>query len=98
MSTAESLEAALGGFEWGEAAAFLLEEIVLEAASIFGGGEDFFPGGDALSEEDLVALSGGPVLAVHRADAARVGADPGDRIGTGCDAGADIELQNDGRL
>jgi len=37
MNGAKTLEAALGGFEFGEAAALLLDEEVLDAADAFGG-------------------------------------------------------------
>ena len=50
MSQAKSLKAALRGFEFGVATAFLFHQVVLHATGAFGGGEDIFPVSRAFSE------------------------------------------------
>src|SRR6184192_1525145 len=97
MDGAEGLQAALGGFEFGEAAAFLFDEIVLGAADAFRGRENSFPIGVAFAKQNRVALCGirRPFFEVQRADAARVGANPGHGIEAGFEAGAHIKLKHD---
>src|SRR5215510_2111898 len=100
MGGAEGCQAFLGGFDFGEAAAFLFDEIVFDAAAIFGCLKKLLPGSDAFAEQDGIAFAWvwRPFLAVHRADAAGIGFDPSNGIGTGFEAGADIELENHGGL
>ena len=94
MRAAKCFQAALRRFEFGVAAAFLLEEVVLESAPFSAAAKISFQGADAFSEQDFVALGGRPVFAVHRLDTAGMGADPGDRIGAGCDTRAHVKLQD----
>ena len=52
----KSLEAAVSGFEFGEAAAFLLDEVVLGSANAFGGREDALPVGAAFAKQNRIAF------------------------------------------
>src|SRR5262249_36621499 len=72
-------------FERREAAAFLLDQVILHAADRLGGVENFEPGRLALAEQQTIAFpfARGPLLEVKRSDAAMIGLDPGDRIGAG---------------
>ena len=95
MEGAEGGEAAFGGFELGVVAAFLLDEVILEAAHGFGGGEKFLPGRDAFTEQNTIAFFRRPILAMHGTNATGVALDPADGIGNRSDASADIELKHD---
>src|SRR5208283_2247679 len=87
-------QAAFDTFQRREAAAFLLDEIVLDAAAVFGRLEDRRPRRHALAKQHLVALVRRPILTVNAADAAGAGANPRHRVGAGFDAGADVELEH----
>src|ERR1035438_1667610 len=93
----EGIETLTGGVEFGEAAALLFDQVVLDPSTIFGSLEDGFPVGDAFAEEDGVALAwvGRPVLAVKRADTTGVGLDPCDGIRACFEASSHVELQHD---
>src|SRR5438874_2007894 len=91
----ERFQAPAGGFEFRIVAAFLLDQIVFDPASFFGRREYLFPGHGAFSEKHPIALFPAPVLQVQGIDPARIGGDPGDRIGPHFNARADIELQHE---
>src|SRR5215475_5785529 len=84
-------------FERWETAAFLLDQVILNAADILSGLEDFEPWRVTLAEKRAKALffarARAPFLAVDGGDAARIGVDPGDRVGAGLHAGPHVELQ-----
>src|SRR5262245_65428480 len=82
-------------FERWETAAFLLDQVILNASGRFGGLEDFEPWRVALTEKRAIALifARAPFFTVDGGDAARIGVDPGDRVGAGFHAGSHVELQ-----
>src|ERR1039458_10237495 len=92
------VQAALGGFQLREAAAFLLDQVILHASSFLARGENLEPGRIAFAEQDpgaaVLSLAGPPVLEVHRVDAAGVGFDPRNRVVADLHASADVELQH----
>src|SRR6185369_14021063 len=97
---APGVEAALRGFEFGKAAALLLEEIILHTADALDGGENFLPRRNAFAEEHAIGLlvlflAGRPILEMHALDSPGVCLDPRDRIGARLDAGADVELEDE---
>src|SRR6266702_4525539 len=96
MDGAKSFEAALGGFEFGETAAFLLDQIVFGAANVFRRGKNGLPVGFAFTEQNRITLRRvrRPILAMQRVNAARVRANPSHRIRAGFEACADVELQH----
>src|SRR5207237_92626 len=73
MGGTERLQTSISGFEFGKAAAFLLEEIKFDSTTLLGGSKDTLPVGTALAEQDLVAFGriGRPVLQVKRPDPAK---------------------------
>ena len=89
-------EAALGGFDFREAATFLFEQVVFDAADRLGRGDDVLPRGDAFADEHTVGFfirlgAGRPVFHVHAANAAGVGLDPRDGIDAHLERGADVD-------
>src|SRR6266404_3425107 len=93
---AERSEAALRGFHRREYASFLLDQVVFNPPCLFGSLEELLPWGHTFAEKHPVSLSlfGGPIFTVHGHDAAGIGFDPGNRIRSGLDTGADVELQH----
>src|SRR5215510_16362698 len=89
-------KATFRSFERREAAAFLLDQVILHAADGLSGCEDFLPGRSALAEQQTIAFpfARGPFFEVKRSDASPIGLDPGDRIGAGVHTGAHVELQS----
>src|SRR6266705_6475530 len=73
MDGAKSFEAALGGFEFGETAAFLLDQIVFGAANVFRRGKNGLPVDFAFTEQNGTTLRRvrRPILAMQRVNAAR---------------------------
>src|SRR5215212_10569421 len=93
-------ETPLCRLQLGEPAAFLLHQVELHAANRLHRVEDLLPRSDALAEQDAKALllglrAGRPILQVNAPDASRMAFDPGDRVGAGFDAGADVELEHE---
>src|SRR5262245_41772124 len=84
-------------FERWVTAAFLLDQVILNASDRFGGLEDFEPWRVALAEKRAIApifaRARAPFLAVDGGDATRIGVYPGDRVGAGVHAGSHVELQ-----
>src|ERR1700680_3745979 len=100
MQSAKSLKTAFGGIKLGESAALLLDQVILNLANTFGGGEDVFPFRCAFAEQDGVAFSRfwRPVFAMNGPDSAWVGTNPRYRIRACLQTSAHIELQHDGWL
>src|SRR5262249_15018265 len=96
VGCAEGGQALLGGFHLREAAALLFDQVVLDAAAVFGRLEKLFPRCHAFTEKDRVAFAGvgRPLLAMHGAYAAGIGLDPGDGVGTRFKASANVQLQH----
>src|SRR5581483_11955481 len=78
MGCAEGLQAAARCFQFGKAAALLLQKIKFDVVNVFCSGEDLLPFGVAFSEQDFVFFGriGRPLLQVKGADSSRVGANP----------------------
>src|SRR5204863_3586291 len=91
-------QAALCRLELREPAAFLLHQIELHTSDRLHRVEDPLPRRDPLSEQYPIPLVLGfgarrPVLEMDASDASRMSGDPGDRIGPGLEAGADVEIE-----
>jgi hypothetical protein len=86
----EGDEATLGRFHFGVLAAFLLDQVVFDAARGFGRLEDLLPGCYAFTDEHAVTLVRRPVFAVHGANAAGILVYPGYRVIARFKASADI--------
>src|SRR4030095_5976369 len=88
--------ATLYGFHRWESTSFLLDQVVLNAPSLFCGLKDLLPLDCALAEQNRITLGRlrRPVFAVHRGYATRVGFDPCDRVGPCVHACTDIELEH----
>src|SRR5688572_28166271 len=92
----EDLQGTLGRSEWSEAAALLLDEVVLDTAHGLGGFEDARPGRVAFTEEQAAfRLVARRVLEVVRLHASGVRLDEGHRIGAFTEAGAEVELEGE---
>src|SRR5215467_13433327 len=97
---AEGGQAFLRRFYFGVTAAFLLDQVVFDAAAVFGRRKKLLPRRHPFAEQNRIALGGvgRPFFAMHGTDTAGIGLDPGDWIGADFQAGADVELQHDGRF
>src|SRR5271165_3910749 len=78
MRRAKRLQALACRIHFGEPAAFLFDEVILDPAAILGHLENSFPISHTLPEQDLVAFGRvrRPVFAMDRVDAPRIGPDP----------------------
>jgi alcohol dehydrogenase (cytochrome c) len=89
----------LGRLELRKAAAFLLDQVILDAAHALGGLEDFRPGRVAFTEQNAIGAVGlltcGPVLTVDAANAAGIRVDPGNRVYARFHHRADVQLQRE---
>jgi hypothetical protein len=81
----------------GEAAAFLFDQIVFNAADGLGEFEQLFPTADTLAQQHAIFLLRvvRPILEVISLDASGVAFDEGERIGAGGEASGDVELKGD---
>src|SRR5262249_62247247 len=85
-------------FERRESATLLFDQVILHAADLLSGLEDFEPGRVALAEKRAIALifARAPFLTMDGGDAARVGVVPGDRGGAGVHARSHVQFQRHG--
>src|SRR5260370_15698961 len=100
MCPGERLEASTRRLSFGEAAAFLLHQVILYSAAVFRRGKKRLPVDRALAKQHRVSLRcvRRPVLAVQRANSSGVGANPRDRVRTRVETSAHVELQHYGGL
>src|SRR5271155_4082130 len=100
MRGMERVETSLGGFQFRESAAFLLDEVILRSTNAFRSSENGFPIRHALTKQNGVAFPSlrRPFLEMEGSDSARIGANPRHGVRTGFDARAYIELHDHGRL
>src|SRR5580700_7337147 len=100
MRGMERVETSLGGFQFRESAAFLLDEVILRSTNAFRSRENGLPIRHALTKQNGVAFPSlrRPFLEMEGSDSAWIGANPRHGVRTGFDARAYIELQHHGRL
>src|SRR5260370_8719754 len=97
MDEPEGLQAAAHGIEFGKPAAFLFDQVILDATGDFGRFKNIFPLCGAFSKQNRVTLCRfcGPVLEMERADCARFRANPANGILAGPQTRAPIPTDHD---
>src|SRR6267378_3727465 len=91
MRRAKAQQAFARRLEFRKAAAFLLDQVILNPAAIFRGVKQALPVRHAFTKQNGISLRriGRPILAMHGADAARIRLNPCQRITSRLDACAD---------
>ena len=90
-------QAALCGLERREAAALLLDQVILNSADGLGRFEDFHPRRSAFAEQHPISFRTArrPILAVDALDPARIRLDPCDRVHPRVQGGTYVELEHE---